>query len=77
MKRTTNSGLTITYAEFWLDWCGAAPDRYPRVSTERRNARSLPLNRREARDYWGRRCFGVEFSDDATDWMVHILAQPC
>jgi hypothetical protein len=74
MKRTTRSGLAITYAEFWLDTLHCQGEPYLRVSTIRRNDKSIPLSRKEAKTYWFRRCFGVEFTDHAAEYIAHLLA---
>jgi len=73
MKRRTKSGCLITYAEFWLDWRTYQGEKFPVVSCHRSNHKSQPLNRTEAMDYWGRRCFGVEFTEDARDFMLTLL----
>lgn len=75
MNRRMKGGLLITYSDFWLDSVGVAPDKYPLVSCHRRNAKSIPLSHSEARDYWSRRCFGVEFTDEATDYMLHLQSR--
>ncbi len=73
MNKRTKSGCLITYSDFWLDWRGQRPDRYPEVSTVRRNSASVPLSRKEAKEYWFRRCCGAEFTEDAREFMLHLL----
>lgn len=56
MKRTTRSGLTITYAPFWLTWRGpgdGGPERFPHISTYRpRSGDAEPLSESEALSLW-------------------------
>jgi hypothetical protein len=65
--------MKTTYSDFWLTWRRFQGERYPFISCHRRNDGSIPIDYRQARQWWGRRCLGADFSDDAQDWMLHLL----
>ena len=56
MKRTTRSGLTVTYAPFWLVWLppnDGGPERFPHLRTTRPvSGKGEPLSNNEALEYW-------------------------
>lgn len=56
MKRTTASGLTITYAPFWLVWIGpgdGGPERFPHLRISRpQSGNGEPLTEAEALNWW-------------------------
>lgn len=79
MKRTTRSGLTITYAPFWLRWKTCQGEPYPYISTVRTED-AQPLSEQEALDYWltshPERGEGAVFSSEAEDY-IDLLRNPC
>jgi hypothetical protein len=56
MKKTTASGLKITFAPFWLVWIGPSdggPERFPHILVKPVNKNNAqPLSEVEALDYW-------------------------
>jgi hypothetical protein len=74
MKKTTPSGLRITYAPFWLQWIGpgdGGPERYPYITTHRPTSTEVqPLSESEALAYWHETCFTLAtFSYEAQDYI--------
>jgi hypothetical protein len=56
MKRRTRSGLTVTYAPFWLVWLppsDGGPERFPHLRVSRPGSgNGQPLSESEALSLW-------------------------
>lgn len=65
-------GLRVTFSDFWLVWLTVQGERYPYISCYRTNE-ATPIDHQEAKDWWYRRCFGAEFSDDAAEYVQHLI----
>lgn len=75
MKPTTQSGLTITCAPFWLVWIGpddGGPERFPHLRVTRpKSGNGEPLTEAEA-VYWRRFC-GATATNEAEDYLDALL----
>lgn len=77
MNPKTHSGLTVTFAPFWLVWLppdDGGPERFPHLRITRpQSGNGEPLTEREALDCWLHSCANYcTVTSEAEDYLLAL-----